>query len=463
MKTGQKDTIVAIATPPGQGAVGVVRISGGKAGRLIESVWQPLKRDAKRKLEPRQLTLGWAMSKGKKIDQALAVFMPAPHSYTGEDVAELQTHGGEAVTQAVLSACLESGARLAEPGEFTKRAFINGKIDLVQAEAVLDLVQSENEALTRLATDQLAGGLSGAIKNIRESLILLSAQISAHLDFSEEYLVVDDESQIKATLTEIANQLGRLLQYENQVATLRQGFKVALVGLPNAGKSTLLNHLLGYERSIVTNIPGTTRDSIEEKLSIDDVTIRLVDTAGLNNAPDQVEQLGIGRTKEQISSSDLVLLLVEPGDESATTSYLEKNKLLNKEGNVSQPIVIVWTKSDLGRSPRPTKLKVKANDQVTIAALKDKGLSDIRRVLSEMARRHGGKESTAAITQRQIATIREARGLLTVARQAIEAGQPSDVILVDINEAIRVLGGLLGESTNQETIDAIFANFCIGK
>lgn len=454
------DTIAAIATPAGQGAIGVIRISGPRAKTLLGKVWHPLN---KGHIKPRELTLGWAHDSDKKLDQTLAVFMPGPNSYTAEDVAEIHTHGSTAVTQAVLSLLLDHGARVAEPGEFTKRAYLNGKIDLLQAEAVGDLIVAESETMVRLATDQLAGRLSMEIKSIRDEVIRLAAHESAALDFSEEDISAEDTQKTIEALNNIHYQIDKLLLNSSQVAVLRRGYKVALVGLPNAGKSTLLNHLLGYERSIVTSIPGTTRDTIEETINVDGINIRLIDTAGLNTKPGEVEQMGIERTKAEIKNSDLILLLVEPGREHATRRYIEDNHLFGGDTKPGERVVVIWTKSDLDLKPNPKKLAMNIKSGISVSAVNGEGLGDVRGVMARSANIKGMLETTTATTYRQIEALKSAQTQISKAQKSLADGLTSDILVVELDLIAQILGGLTGDTTNQEIIDSIFANFCVGK
>lgn len=461
-KSLSPSTIVALATPMAKSAISIVRLSGPEAKPILDSIWQPL---ATRQPKPRELALGWVKDGKRKLDQAMAVFMPGPRSYSGEDMVELHLHGSVAVAKKVLGLCAKAGARLAEPGEFTKRAFLNGKMDLVQAEAVLDLIESDNEAMVRLAADQLAGNLSGHIRAVQDKLIGLAAHETAYLDFSEEDITPADRKNTIKTMKQILIEIERLLAGAMRTNILRDGVRVVLVGLPNAGKSTLLNHLLGYERSIVTDIPGTTRDTIEESIEVAGVKVRLTDTAGLNSQPDVVEEIGIERTRQQIKTSDLILLLIEPGKEQATVRYIKKHKLFTGDGVLADNVVLVWTKTDLNIKPVTSKLGLLASKQaqIRVAALEDRGMADIHRLLERFVATTYSTESTVVTTARQFEVLDKTKKRLQEILLSLESNRPSDIILTDIEQAIRTLGGLTGETTNQSVIDAVFANFCIGK
>lgn len=460
IKKLKQDTIAAIATPSGQGAIGVLRISGPKAKTVLDSMWLSMGGQA---IKPRELTLGWLSDGKSKLDQTLAVFMPDPNSYTGEDVVEIHTHGSSAITQVALKLAWRHGARTAEPGEFTKRAYLNGKMDLVQAEAVADLIAAENETMVRLATDQLAGSLSREIKSIRDEVIKLAAHEAANLDFSEEDIDPADIKNTIASLEQVKLKIDQLLRNSDQVAVLRNGYKVALIGLPNAGKSTLLNNMLGYERSIVADIAGTTRDTIEEAINMSGINVRLVDTAGLNIKPGEIERLGIERTKIEISNSDLVLLLVEPGQEEATRSYVEEWHLFDDLYSSGGHIIVVWTKSDLAIKPNKNKLGINAKEYIAISAINDLGLKRLHQIIASSASHNGVIETASATTERQLEILSHAQTLVANTQKALGDGLGSDALVVDLEEISQILGGLTGDTTNQEMIDSIFANFCVGK
>lgn len=446
----QSDTIVAIATPPGKSSVGIIRLSGPVAKQAAERIWQG------RPLQPRQLTLGWLVDGTTKIDQAMVVYMPAPQSYTGEDVVEIQLHGSPTLLNRVLELVANDPVRLAEPGEFTKRAYLNGKLDFTQAEAVGDIIAGEHQALLKLSADQLAGGISVKTKQIKSDLAKLSAKLVAQLDFSEDDIPDVTMEELATRLKKIEDSLIKLKRGSSEAIRVRDGIKIALVGLPNAGKSTLLNNLLGWQRAIVTEIAGTTRDIIQEEIIIDGLTFRLVDTAGLNFEPEMIERLGIERTIAELKSAQLILLLIEPGKTDETMTYLAKNnldKILTRDNTL-----VVLTKSDLRRS-QPLKqyrsVLISHNDTASIDQLKQ---AIVDQSVDKIA-----LESASLTTKRQLDLVRKSQKAIARARLAAQNNKPFDLILVDTEESLAALNELTGEQASAQMIDALFANFCIGK
>ncbi|MDQ5943690.1 MAG: tRNA modification GTPase MnmE, partial [Patescibacteria group bacterium] len=335
-------TIVACATAPGQSAIAIVRMSGTKSIDIVNKIWKPISSNSQK---PRELVLGWLIEDGNNIDQAMVVNMPSPKSYTGEDIVEIHLHGSMAIVHKAIQLCIKNGAQLAENGDFSKRAYLNGKLDLSQAEAVSELISSSNARMMRLASKQLAGEFSKSISNIKSELLSTVAHLSATLDFSEEDIEAQEDSTTQSKIYGIRDKVNQLLEGSDNLAVVREGFHVVFIGLPNAGKSTLLNKLVGYDRSIVTEIAGTTRDTITEPIMLIDSIIQITDTAGLHSSRDKVEKLGIKRTLQEIKNSDFVLILVEPDSLVQTQQFLQDNNIV-KYLDVSNCLV-VFTKSDI--------------------------------------------------------------------------------------------------------------------
>lgn len=457
MKTKpNSSTIVAQATAPGSAAISIVRLSGPQAYSIAQKIWQPA---ISKKVAPRELSLGWLVEGDNKLDQAMLVYMPAPHSYTGEDVVEIHLHGAPIITQKTIQLSLQAGAVLAQPGEYTKRAFLAGKIDLVQAEAVAELIASSNATMMRLASKQLAGGLSSTIQAIKSKLLSLAAHNAALLDFSEEDIADTSTASQQENISNLIDQTKDLLNNSKNLAVVRDGYSIALVGLPNAGKSTLLNHLLGFERSIVTDIAGTTRDTITESIQLSDITIHITDTAGLRQSEDKVEQLGVDRTKQELQNSDSILVLVEPGKSQATYDYLKKQnilKLLNPKTSL-----VVNTKID---TTTPSSIKELADiKHISISAKTGDGITGLKQEISSVARQNQSSETLSVLTSRQIELIKSLKNQLEIIQNLLTHTTPPDIVLVEYQKALTICSSITGEEVTQEIIDEVFANFCIGK
>ncbi len=450
------DTIAALATPPGSGALAIIRLSGKKSQAVLSNIFQPLN---KQQIKPRELCLGWIIVEGRKLDQAMAVFMPNPHSYTGEDVVEFHLHGSPAIINTLLASIItQNGVRQAEPGEFTRRAFLHGKIDLIQAEAVAELISAQNERSAKQATALLNGELSVKIEEYKARIIALSAFYIANLDFSEEDIPAISPAKATQTISEVKEKIEQLIENSKHQKVLREGFKVALVGLPNAGKSTLLNTLLGYDRALVTNIAGTTRDVLSESIAINGLQYVLIDTAGLHASNDTVERLGIEKTKEEMSKSDIVLLLIEPGKQTETQKYLEANNLRNLLDK--NRLLVVYTKSDLSVE-RPSKFFAQYKS-ISISSQDTKLLPTLTKSLQKLTSTLQ-LESVQLLTNRQLELLQKAVQQLTTIQKLLKTQQSDDIILVELQNLVEIFNSLSGKQTSTEMINEVFTNFCIGK
>ncbi|MGE0517469.1 MAG: tRNA uridine-5-carboxymethylaminomethyl(34) synthesis GTPase MnmE [Candidatus Binatia bacterium] len=445
------DTIAAIATAPGPGAIGVVRISGPEARRLGEAVFrriQPGAWTSHRLYRGRVCT-----ADGTPLDEGLAVLMAAPHSYTGEDVLELHCHGSPIVLERVVGALLVAGARPARAGEFTKRAFLNGKLDLAQAEAVMALIQARTADGAEVAAAQLFGGLSAHLAEIRDALVRAKAHIEARIDFSDEEFSVDD-APLAQELTAARDQVAALLGTYARGELLRRGLRVTLAGRPNAGKSSLFNALLGSERAIVTPAPGTTRDVIEATADFDGVPVVLVDTAGLRESADMVERIGVERAEAAAALADVRLLVLD------TSRPLTEQAALLRGGDIAVLNKIdvpgCWSAEDEGAvADRCTCVRVSA----TVPA----GLEALRAAVLAHAGVQWADNVPMLTSARQRDALIKVHRSLAAALDALRAGLPVDLIAVDVQAALEHIGTVTGAVANEEVLDAIFAEFCIGK
>ncbi|MEN9842316.1 MAG: tRNA uridine-5-carboxymethylaminomethyl(34) synthesis GTPase MnmE [Pseudomonadota bacterium] len=460
MLTQSLDPIVAIATAAGRGAVGIVRVSGFGLGAFVQA-WLG------RALRAREATyLAFPDAQGQPIDHGLALWFPAPHSFTGEDVLEIQAHGGPVVLQLLLARCLEVAAhvlprlRLAQPGEFSQRAFLNDKIDLAQAEAIADLIEASTEAAARSASRSLSGAFSQDIHALRDGLIHLRMLVEATLDFPEEEIDFLRQSDAQGQLFKLKQQHTTIQQRARQGALLREGMRVVIAGQPNAGKSSLLNALAGAELAIVTPIAGTTRDKVEQTIQIEGVPLHVVDTAGLRDSSDEVERIGIARAWNEIHGADAVLLLhdltrTEQADYAAADAAIEAAIPAHIDK------IHVWNKCDAASSS--TLARVAAQD-VVLSAKAGTGLSDLRQRLLQAVGWQAAPEGLYMARERHLRALTAVRDHLTNAEQWLEAGNLHlDLLAEELRLAQTALGDITGEFTADDLLGEIFAGFCIGK
>ncbi len=440
----EEDTIAALATPPGQGGIAIVRVSGCAARAYFEKLFLPA---GQQKVESHRMLYGHLHDeKGELIDECMAVLMLAPRSYTREDVAEFHLHGGHQTARQALRALYAIGARPAEPGEFTRRAFLNGRIDLSRAEAVMRLISAEGEQAAKAALRQLDGGTSAFVHDIQKQGIAITAGVAAALDYPEEI----DEREAAADTASQARALAKRLTDacdERAARLLESGFEVALCGLPNAGKSSLLNALLGEERAIVTDIPGTTRDVVRGTILLNGLAVHLSDTAGIRTQADTVEAIGVERARAAMRSADLVLLLMD-----GSTPMTKEDKELLHEAEV-YPHLVLLSKADLPHAfeyPGALRISVRTGE----------GLKELREELAVRAGEIGEMPLTDA---RHMRLARRSASLLAEAAQALENGEPLDLAAVSLYEALDTLGGITGDRVDEKLLDDIFSRFCVGK
>jgi tRNA modification GTPase len=443
------DTIAAISTPPGEGAIAVVRISGANAIEIADKIFRGKEKPSR--FGSHVQHLGEIFSaENQLIDQAVVSVHRAPASYTGEDLLEISCHGGTLVSAKVLEACLRAGARAARPGEFTERAFLNGKMDLTQAEAVIDLIRARTDLALRSATEQLEGRLGDRIRKIRDELIALLAHINASIDFPEEGIAPDEDETLRDRLDSIRKEIAVLLATADQGRVLREGVRVVIYGATNAGKSSLLNRLLGYDRVIVSDTHGTTRDTIEETLNLQGVPIRLLDTAGLRASKSELEREGIARTEKSLQLADLRLHI-------ADCSTPKPAHFNGQAGDLNE--IVVLNKSDL-----PEDADWKNFGALRISCLTGEGLPELQKeILTRVWQQNLRPESSIAINTRHRDCLRRALESCDLAHAALGQGVSPEYVAIDLDKALRAVGEVIGVTDVEQILDSVFSQFCIGK
>ena len=442
------ETIAAISTPPGEGAIALVRISGPAGVLIAEKIFRGKKRPS-RFASHIQYFGDIVTESGGLIDEVMMSIHRVPASYTGEDVVEISCHGGTLVTAKVLEACLHAGARGARPGEFTERAFLNGKMDLTQAEAVIDLIRARTDLALRSATEQLEGKLGEQIKGIRDSLVDLLAHVEASIDFSEEGIAPDEGNSLRVRLDSVREQIAALLATADHGRILRDGVRVVIYGATNAGKSSLLNRLLGYERVIVSDAPGTTRDTIEETVNLCGVPVRLLDTAGLRTSTSDIEREGIARTERSLQKADLRLHIIDRN--AAPPAHFEQNANGNE--------LLVLNKCDLPEHP-----EWKNTNALRVSCLTGDGLGALENeILSRISKQNLRPENALAINMRHRDCLRRALEACDRARKTLDKTFSPEYLSVDLNEALEAVGEVIGTVGVEQILDSVFGQFCIGK
>jgi len=449
---------VALATPPGVGAIGVIRLSGEKAIDIANNLF-PSKNLAEQASHAAHVGL---LQEGNRIlDEVVITLFKCPRSYTGEDVVEISCHGSPFVQRQVIDAIIQKGARLARPGEFTQRAFLKGKLDLTQAEAVADLIASGTQAAQRAALQSLRGGFSEELKQLREQLIQFSALLELELDFSQEDVTFADRTQLKELFLRLEKATHALLDSFKLGNVIKNGVRVAIVGKPNAGKSTLLNSLLNENRAIVSEVAGTTRDTIEEILNIEGVLFRLIDTAGLRDTTvDQIERVGIERSREKMKSADLILYLFDIADSINEI----KNWVLDAQAQGFR-FLLVANKLDLAESALLAEVSSNLSVIPLFISAKDKtNLDELKKaMLQEVLSGEMLHENTIVTNERHYQALQQVALALADTNRGIENGLASDLLALEIRRCLQYLGEITGEITNEDQLDFIFSKFCIGK
>ncbi len=456
------DVIAAIATGTRPTAIGIVRVSGPGCFPLCDQVFRAANGRPFSEQDARRMAFGEMLdAAGHVIDQGLAVRFPGPNSYTGEDCAEFHCHGSPVVLQELLAALFAAGARQAEAGEYTKRAFLNGRLDLTQAEAVADLIDAETAAAARNAAAQLDGSLRRDLEAVTERLLDISSQFYAVVDYPDEDIQDIHPAQIAAALQDCESTLSRLLATCQRGRVLKSGVRTAIVGRPNAGKSSLLNALAGYERAIVTDIPGTTRDTVEESVLCGGVRLRLIDTAGIRETGDAVEQLGVERARQALANADLVLVVM---DGSAPPAQ-EDGDILRLAQESGAPFLPIFSKLDLGTAPR-----IAADgygdcpaNAIRLSSVTGEGLDVLEETVAALFPEGDAPDGSILTNQRQQDSARRARDAIRRGLEALESGLTPDAVLTDVEEALDALGELTGRTAREEIVSRIFERFCVGK
>mgnify|MGYP004457406527 CR=1 FL=1 len=447
-----EDTIAAIATSLGVGAISIIRVSGSESIKIVNSIFKG--KDLTSQLT-HTITYGHIVEDGKIIDEVLVSIMRAPKSFTTEDTVEINCHGGISTTNKVLELLLNNGCRLAEPGEFTKRAFLNGRIDLIEAEGVMDLINSKTEKARNLAINQLSGTSSELIKELRKEIVEILANIEVNIDYPEyDDIVVLSTQIIKPQITNIIKKLKEIINHSENTKIIKEGIDVLILGRPNVGKSSLLNRLLEEDKAIVTDIEGTTRDIVEGKINLDGIILNIIDTAGIRQTEDVVEKIGVEKSLSLIDKADLVLFLLNNNEDIT----LEDKKIIEQLKNKNHIIVI--NKCDLNK-----KLNLNDDDCVYISAKENIGIDDLKNKIKELynLEKIETEDLSYLSSARSISLLKQAMQSLKSADEGIDDNYPIDMVEIDIKDSWNILGEIIGETYEEELIDQLFSQFCLGK
>lgn len=455
------DTIAAIATAVNNGGISIIRISGPEAIAVADKVFQSKKEEKKlSSMKSHTVHYGYIKEQGNVIDEVLTVIMKAPNTYTREDVVEINCHGGVVVTKKVLETVIKNGARIAEPGEFTKRAFLNGRIDLSQAEAVSDIINAKNSYALKNSLSQLKGNVYSKIKEIRESILHDLAYLEAGLDDPEHIDLDDFKYTLEDNINHYNKDIQKLLDTVGNGRIIKEGIRTVIVGKPNAGKSSLLNALMGIERAIVTDIPGTTRDTLEESLMIGDLCLNIIDTAGIRNTTDIVENMGVERARSMTKDSDLILYVVD------ASTPLDENDEEIIEMIKDRNAVILLNKSDLSPIITPDIMKQKLEKEILFISAKEKeGLEELEEYIKNMYFKGilEYNDEVYITNLRQEEALRQSQESLKTVQQTIDDNMPEDLYAVDLMNAYEALGRITGEQVDEDLVNTIFREFCMGK
>lgn len=452
------DTISAISTAYGEGGIGIVRMSGSRSYEILSDIFDNID-----KVENRKLTYGHIRDPrdGRTVDEVLVAYMKTPHTYTGEDVVEINCHGSMVALRKILDITLKEGASLAEKGEFTKRAFLNGKIDLSQAEAVIDLIKASSSSGYDVALSQLDGSFGKNISEIRQKLVDILVDITVNIDYPDEDIEEIVYENLRENIFKIKEDIDYLINTSDTGRILKDGIKIAIIGKPNVGKSSLMNRLLMENRAIVTDIPGTTRDVIQENMMIRNIPVILIDTAGIRETDDKIEKIGIEKSKETFNDADLILFLLNSGDAITDEDYSIMNRVANKN------VLVLLNKSDMDRKIETDRIKEILGDKTFLDTSMEtgQGVEELKDIIEKMVYKGNLKQDNSLIVTnvRHLNLLRDASAFLEDSLKSIDSNQPLEFIEIDVKNTYDDLGAILGEEVGDDILNEVFSRFCLGK
>ena len=452
------DTISAISTAYGEGGIGIVRMSGSRSYEILSDIFDNID-----KVENRKLTYGHIRDPrdGRTVDEVLVAYMKAPHTYTGEDVVEINCHGSMVALRKILDITLKEGASLAEKGEFTKRAFLNGKIDLSQAEAVIDLIKASSSSGYDVALSQLDGSFGKNISEIRQKLVDILVDITVNIDYPDEDIEEIVYENLRENIFKIKEDIDYLISTSDTGRILKDGIKIAIIGKPNVGKSSLMNRLLMENRAIVTDIPGTTRDVIQENMMIRNIPVILIDTAGIRETDDKIEKIGIEKSKETFNDADLILFLLNSGDAITDEDYNIMNRVATKN------VLVLLNKSDMDRKIETDRIKEILGDKTFLDTSMEtgQGVEELKDIIEKMVYKGNLKQDNSLIVTnaRHLNLLRDASAFLEDSLKSIDSNQPLEFIEIDVKNTYDDLGAILGEEVGDDILNEVFSRFCLGK